>query len=209
MKLPLSFYQRDTKKVAKELLGKRLCHKLPNGKILSGIIVETEAYLGVDDPACHTWKGKRTDRVHSMYLAGGHAYIYMIYGMYFCLNVVTKGEEEPEAVLIRAVMPLDGFLPTGGQIKPKRAVKRLGSETKIANGPGKLCRAFHIDRSLDGTSLRSKELWIEEVSDITKELGLGNFKITAKPRVGVDYAGKAAKWPLRFYVKDSAYISKK
>ncbi len=173
-KLSLSFYRQDTTALARGLLGKRLV-RVWRGKRLSGLIVETEAYLGVKDPAAHTWKGRRTERVESMYLPGGHAYVYMIYGMHHCLNVVAMKAGEPEAVLIRA-------------IKPEENVKGR------TDGPGRLCKALHISKRLDGADLRGPIIFIEQTGrgPTKEEIGVG-------PRIGVDYAGEAAKWPLRFF----------
>lgn len=184
--LPLTFYQRDTTTVAKELLGKQLFH-LQNGILTSGIIVETEAYLGLKDPACHTYKGRQTDRVKSMYKDGGHSYVYFIYGMHFCFNVVTQDTSRPEAVLIRALIPMDGV----AAMKKRR---QSGAEKNLCSGPAKLCEALAIDRSCDGLSLLGPQIWIEEhipYHEIKK-------KVISTPRIGVDYAGKAKNWPLRF-----------
>ena len=107
-KLPLDFYRQKTAVVAKKLLGKTLVH-IVNGQRISGIITETEAYLGTTDRACHTFGDRRTTRTEAMYLPGGHSYVYFIYGMYNCFNVVTRDEKSPEAVLIRALEPVDGI----------------------------------------------------------------------------------------------------
>ncbi len=185
--LPVSFYQRETTLVAKDLLGKILCYEQSPGQIYRGRIVETEAYLGIDDPACHTYKGRRTDRVRSMYLPGGHAYIYLIYGIHNCLNVVTRDEEHPEAVLLRALEP----------------IQPLQMST---NGPGKLCKALGLTRAQDGLPLFQKKspLWIEE-----DDFRIKTSQIVKAPRVGVEYAKEAALWPLRFFVKDNPYVSRK
>lgn len=195
-KLSPQFYNRNTKKVARDLLGKRLVH-IYKGKRLSGIIVETEAYLGVIDPAAHTYKGRRTPRTEVMWGEGGHAYIYFIYGMHFCINAVTLSHGRPEAVLIRAVECDNGL----AQIKKLR---QISIKKNLANGPGKLCQALHLTRKENGLSLRSKSLFIEDVG--TK---IPHNQICIKPRIGVDYAGHAAKWPLRFYIRNNIYISKK
>jgi DNA-3-methyladenine glycosylase len=184
--LPPEFFRRRTDSLARALLGKRLV-RVSRGRRLSGLIVETEAYLGARDPACHTWQNRRTERVSSMYLAGGHAYVYMIYGMHHCFNVVARGEGEPEAVLIRALDP------------DSEALGRT-------DGPGRLCRALKIDRRLDGAALwRAEEIiFIEEagLSPRREEIGIG-------PRIGVDYAGDAAAWPLRFFWRGNPHVSRK
>lgn len=185
--LPLSFYRRPTETVARDLLGCTLVHVV-GGRRISGRITETEAYLGIDDRACHTFGGRRTERVKSMYLEGGHAYVYFIYGVHFCFNVVTRSCDEPEAVLVRAIEPLEG-------IQAMRKRRKVKSDRDLTNGPGKLCLALGIDRSCDGLLLTAGELFIEPglraiVSD----------EIRASTRVGVDYAKEAAKWPLRFRI---------
>nr|BFD64676.1 DNA-3-methyladenine glycosylase [Bdellovibrio sp. HM001] len=192
MILPQEFYFEDTTSVAQSLLGKVLNIRTDHG-IQSARIIETEAYLGVEDPACHTFGDRRTERTRSMYLDGGHAYIYMIYGMYYCLNFVTRTHEHPEAVLIRAVQPLPA-LPD---------VKKKDIKT---NGPGKLCKFYGIDRKEDGVKLwkKSSPLYVSE--DAFK---VSSKSIVSRPRIGVDYAGEAARWTLRFYLKDHPFISKK
>ncbi len=195
--LSQEFFRRDTTTVARELLGKILCHKSVDGKILKGKIVETEAYLGIKDPAAHSFGDRRTQRTQSMYLDGGHSYIYLIYGMYFCLNVVTRKTDEPEAVLIRAIEPMPR--------PPTQAVAPKLSKVKIeTNGPGKLCRYLGLTKQHDGLPLwdKSKGLWILDDEPVPKA------EIVDKPRVGVDYAGEAALWPLRFYLAKSPYVSK-
>lgn len=185
-KLPPEFYFQKTQKLAKDLLGKRLV-RVYRGRRRSGIIVETEAYLGAEDAACHTWKNRRTERVGSMYLDGGHSYVYMIYGMHNCFNVVARRAEQPEAVLIRALDPDPGAA----------AAERM-------DGPGRLCKALKIDRSLDGKPLTGEIIFIEEagLAPLKEEVGAG-------PRIGVDYAGEAAFWPLRFYWRCNPHLSRK
>lgn len=175
--------------MARELLGKKLFHNV-NGEVTSGLIIETEAYLGISDPACHTFNGRRTSRVESMYKVGGYSYVYLIYGLHCCFNIVTQDEKKPEAVLIRALFPDKGL-----EIMKQR--RRIEDENKIKNlcsGPGKLCEAMRIDRKEDGLLLTGSKLWITE--------GLPFLKIKPQiesgPRVGVDYAGDAKNWPLRF-----------
>ncbi len=183
-KLPLSFYKQDTTSLAQALLGKRLV-RMWRGKRLSGIIVETEAYLGAKDRAAHTWNGRATKRVQSMYLPGGHAYVYQIYGLHYCLNVVAKERGEPEAVLIRA-------------LAPDSAVKGKTS------GPGLLCKSLHIDKALDGADLRGETIFIEQPALIRDKEEIGT-----SARIGVDYAGEAASWPLRFFRKGCPHLSRK
>lgn len=186
-KLSAKFYRRDTTAVARELLGCRLVH-IVNGQRISGRIIETEAYLGVTDRACHSYGGRKTERVKSLYLAGGHAYVYFIYGMHFCFNVVTRKRGEPEAVLIRALAPEQG-LP---EMRRRRRIKK---DRDLANGPGKLCQALGIDRACDGLDLTGDNLFIEKGFVDEAE------SLVISARVGVDYAGEAATWPLRFELK--------
>jgi DNA-3-methyladenine glycosylase len=178
------FYDRDTVTVARELLGKRLV-RVWRGKRLSGLIVETEAYLGPTDAAAHVFGGRRTERVRSMYLAGGHAYVYFVYGMHYCLNVVTKKAGQPEAVLIRALEPEPGV-------------------AERTDGPGRLCKALRIDRRLDGASLAGPIIFIERSGRAPAEEEIGSG-----PRIGVDYAGDAAAWPLRFTWKGHPHLSRR
>lgn len=192
MILSQDFYFQDTKTVAKELLGKILHIKIGTRE-QKARIVETEAYLGIDDPACHTFNGRNTPRVRSMYLDGGHSYVYLIYGMYYCLNVVTRTSEFPEAVLIRGVEPLEA----APQLMKKKDFK--------TNGPGKLCKHYGITKDHDGLRLwkKNSELFISDDSHEVKKRG-----IISVPRIGVDYAGEAALWPLRFYLKDNLFVSR-
>jgi DNA-3-methyladenine glycosylase len=179
-KLPRLFYDRDTILVARELLGKFLVHVV-EGVEHVGKIVETEAYLGPHDLAAHSSKGK-TERTKIMFGPPGHAYVYLIYGIYNCMNVVTEREGHASAVLLRAVEP----------------VKNLAGRTQ---GPGLLCRAMQIDRRLNGDDLLSDNFFIAE-SEAEK------FSIVKGPRIGVDYAKHWAKRHLRFYIKGNAFVSK-
>lgn len=179
-RLPKEFFLQDTIEVAVQLLGKELVHVHPDGRRLSGIITETEAYLGADDPACHSFGYRRTDRTRILYQPGGLAYIYFIYGMHHCLNVVTRPAEEPEAVLIRGLHPLRGLDP--------------GIKT---DGPGKLCRALGLSRDQNGLDLRGDQLYLSENTTFSDE------EIESSPRVGIDYAEDAIEWPLRFRVRTS------
>ena len=180
-KLPREFYDRDTELVARELLGKHLVH-VSGGVERIGRIVETEAYLGPHDLAAHSARG-RTARTEVMFGPPGHVYVYMIYGMHFCMNVVTQREGLASAVLLRALEP----------------VKNL--ETR-AKGPGLLCRAMHIDKRHNGQDLVSEHLYIAEPADARR------FTIVKRPRVGVDYAKHWARRLLRFYIKGNAHISR-
>jgi DNA-3-methyladenine glycosylase len=180
--LPKAFYDRDAEAVARALLGKRLVRRV-EGETRIGRIVETEAYMGPSDLAAHSSKG-RTPRTEVMYGPPGHAYVYLIYGMYHCLNVVTGPGELASAVLIRALEPVANL-------------------TAPANGPGRLCRAFEIDRRLNGHDLALGELRIEEPEEPE-----GEPEIVSRPRIGVAYAGEWALKPLRFYIAGNRWISR-
>jgi DNA-3-methyladenine glycosylase len=185
--LDRKFYGRDTLKVAGALLGKKLVRQI-DGHELSGMIVETEAYCGQADSACHAYRGK-TNRNAVMFGEPGHAYVYFTYGMHYMLNLVTEDAENPCAVLIRAVVPLAGVV----EMEARR--KRKGAD--LSNGPAKLCQAFGIDKSLNGWDLTcGKELWAEDYRMIPAK------SIIATPRIGIDYARKEHKEaPWRFVYK--------
>lgn len=201
MKLDRNFYNRDTLVVAKELLGKILVHKI-NGKLLSGMIVETEAYLGVNDKAAHAYGGRRTKRVETMYGPPGRAYVYIIYGMYNCLNTITREEGVSQGVLIRGIEPIEGL----DYMALNRFNKPLEELTKnqiknLTNGPGKLCQAMMIDRSLDKEDLCGERLYIEKGID-------RNFDIVEAKRIGIDYAEEARDFLYRFYIEGNPNVSK-
>ena len=189
------FYLRDTKKIAKELLGKTLVHRV-GGKRLAGRIVETEAYLGAKDLAAHSFGGLRTARTQTMFMTGGHAYVYLIYGMHCCFNVVTKAAGIPEAVLVRALEPLEGI----EIMRTNRPTAK--KDVDLTSGPGKLCAALGITREHDALILTGKELFIEDAPLLKRGA------IIASKRIGVDYAEHAADWPLRFSVLANPYVSK-
>ena len=193
-RLRQDFYQRDTLTVARELLGKRLV-RLVDEHRLSGLIVEVEAYIGEDDAACHAACG-RTPRNEVMYGPPGHAYVYFVYGMHYCLNTVTEEEGFPTAVLIRAVEPLEGLKIMGRHRpgKPDRA---------LTNGPAKLCQAMAIDRSFNGVNLCTNEiLFIEESRIVAQE------EIGASPRIGIKADELARSVPWRFYLKSNDFVSR-
>ena len=182
-KLPRNFYDRDTVLVARELLGAHLVH-LQDGLERVGRIVEVEAYLGPEDRAAHSAKGL-TARNRTMFGPPGHAYVYMIYGMHFCMNVVTEGPGHGSAVLLRALEP----------------VRNLVGRTQ---GPGLLCKAMPSDRAMDGHDLLSDELFIAEPRTVTPPSSIARAK-----RIGVDYAGAWSRRLLRFYLKGSAFVSRR
>ena len=192
IKLPRSFYSRSTLDVANDLLGKVLIRRLGRRK-LAGRIVETEAYVGPHDLACHASKG-HTPRTAVMFGPAGFAYVYMIYGFYFCLNVVTEPEGYPAAVLIRAVEPLEGV------DLMKKLRRHPVRHTNIASGPGKLCMAMSVDKQLNGADLLGTTIWIEDRN-------IDRGAILTSPRVGVDYAGEYKDKPWRFFVDGSPHVS--
>jgi len=188
-KLEQDFYNRPTLDVAKDLLGKKLV-RVWRGKELSGTISEVEAYIGEDDPACHAARGK-TLRNEVMFGVPGHAYVYFIYGMYFCLNVVTEREGFPAAVLLRGIIPDAG---ESDMIKNRtRSGKKPPKITDIANGPGKLCEAMRIDKKLNGTDLAGAELFICDAPLVPQK------QIETTPRIGIP-VGKDKLW--RFVLRE-------
>ena len=194
-KLPRDFYQGDTVAIARALLGCVLWRKRGRD-LLSARIVETEAYLGANDAASHARRGLRSARNESMYLEGGHAYVYFTYGMHYCMNVVTQEADIAEAVLLRAAQPLRGI-----DSMRKRRIKAK-RDVDLMNGPGKLCQALDIDRALDGTSLDSNKLWLTG-----RDIDVSDDDIAVSPRIGIDNSGDAAAWPLRFFLRGNPYVS--
>ncbi len=157
-------------------------------------LTEVEAYLGIDDPACHTWGGLRTPRNETMWGEAGHAYVYLVYGLHHCLNVVTVGPDRPEAVLIRG-----GTVESGREIVHGRRGPRVG-ERSLTDGPGKLCQALAVTRADDGVDLCSPASTLRICDDGT---AVPEGRVRRLPRVGVDYAGEAASWPLRLVTSRS------
>jgi DNA-3-methyladenine glycosylase len=192
LKVSRPFYQQPTVEVARQLLGKYLVRKHSDGKTV-GRIVETEAYVGPKDLACHAARG-RTARTEIMFGPAGHAYVYFIYGMYHCLNLVTEAVDHPSAVLIRALEPVEGI----ALMKARRSTEL---ERNLASGPGKLCEAFAIDKSLNGADVTGNVLYIEDRGEPAP-------KILATPRIGVDYAGKWKDKPWRFLMRGNEFVSK-
>ena len=192
MKLDRKFYLRDGLTVAKDLIGKKLVHNSAEG-LTAGIIVEVEAYLGKIDAAAHSFKG-RTARTEITFGEGGFAYIYLIYGKNICMNVVANAAEIPDAVLIRALQPVDGV-----NLMIRRRHKNNLRE--LCNGPGKLTQAMAITKNHYGADLCGDELFIETAEDFQPE-------IVATPRINIDYAGDAANFLWRFIQKNNRYVSK-
>ncbi|MDR2529892.1 MAG: DNA-3-methyladenine glycosylase [Synergistaceae bacterium] len=198
--LSRAFYQKSAITLARALLGKELVHVHATGTV-SGVIVETEAYAGREDAACHSYKRKAPragHRTNVMFGTGGYAYVYLIYGMYDCFNVVANAEGEPEAVLIRALEPHEG-------LDVMRRRRRTVNAKKLCGGPGRLCMALDITRRHYGVDLCVADggdaLFIAEGETIP------DSRILATPRINVAYAGEASLYPYRFVVKDSAFLS--
>lgn len=189
--LPRSFYDRETEVVARELLGTVLECETGDG-VASGTIVETEAYLGEHDLACHAAAG-RTARTEHLYGPPGISYVYFIYGMYWCFNAVTRAEGEPSAVLVRALEPLEG-LPLMHKRRP-----RIKKDVELTNGPGKLCTALGITGAMTGKSLQRKPIVIREGAAVADK----DVEVTA--RIGIT---KSADWPLRYIVRGNKHVSR-
>jgi DNA-3-methyladenine glycosylase len=192
-----SFYQKDTITVARELLGKNLVHESKEGTTI-GRIVETEAYRGPEDHAAHSSGGRRTARNEVMYGHKGHAYVYFIYGLYYCFNITAGNVPgKPEAVLIRAIEPIAG---------EEIMAKRRGQQVKVANltnGPSKLCRAMGLSKAQNKTDLTAPPVYIKD-SPIVPQ-----YDIVETTRVGVDYSGEWKNMPWRFYIRDNRFVSVK
>jgi DNA-3-methyladenine glycosylase len=182
-KLPRAFYARDTREVAADLIGMHLVHAAPRGLRIARI-VETEAYQGPEDLAAHSARGRRTARTEVMFGAPGHAYVYLIYGFWNCINVVTREAGVPHAVLLRAAEPVRGFRGKSW-------------------GPGLLAQALQIDRRLDGADLCGQRLWIARPTLWSAD----RSHLRSAARIGVDYAGSWARRPWRFFDRDSPYVS--
>ncbi len=194
-KLHSPFYLQDTITVARSLLGCVLWRRL-DGELLGGRLVEVEAYLGANDPASHARRGLRSPRNESMYLDGGHAYVYFTYGMHWCVNVVTQEADIAEAVLLRAAEPVAGI--ESMRLRRPKAKRDLD----LMNGPAKLCSAMAIDRALDGISLGGDTLFLTK-----RVVAIDDDDIAVSPRIGIDNSGDARYWPLRFYLRGNPYVS--
>lgn len=196
MKLPETFYKRkNVVKIACELLGKGLFTKVDK-IITGGIIVETEAYSW-KERGCHAFGGKMTGRNEIMFGKGGHAYVYLCYGMHNLFNVVTNIEGTADAVLVRALEPTVGVK----EMEIRRG--KLKNSYHLTSGPGKLTKALGIDRTFNGKYLLNTDVWIEDLGFIVK-----NKDIIASKRIGIDYAGEDAALPWRFTIKENKWISK-
>ena len=188
------FFRQDTVELARKLLGCLLIHRTPDG-VAGGMIVETEAYIGAIDKACHAYRN-RSERTEIMYHDGGYAYVYFIYGMHHCFNVVTGPEGEGNAVLIRALEPVIGL----ELMQRRRNTKTLQN---LCSGPGKVCLALDITKNEYGLDLCNADSPLH----LIQYRHIPDAKIVASPRINVAYAEEAAAWPWRFYVKENPYVS--
>lgn len=195
-KVARSFYERDNVvQIAQDLLGKVLCTNI-NGVYTSGIIVETEAYNGRTDKACHSHIHGKTDRTKIMFGEAGFAYVYLCYGIHHLFNVVTNKSGLADAVLIRGVEPLEGIK----HILSRRNKTKI--ERSVGGGPGIVSQALGISTSNYGLDLLGNVIWIED-----RDIVISKSKIISSPRVGVDYAGEDAKLPWRFRIKENRFTS--
>ncbi len=189
-----SFFRQDTVELARKLLGMLLVRRTNEG-VAAGMIVETEAYVGAIDKACHAWQN-RSERTEIMYHDGGYAYVYFIYGMHHCFNVVTGPEGEGNAVLIRALEPVIGL----DQMCKRRQTVQLQN---LCSGPGKVCQALGITKNEYGLDLCKADSPLQ----LIKYRHIPKARIEVSPRINVAYAEEAAAWPWRFYVKGNPYVS--
>lgn len=191
------FTDLDVVTLSKRLLG---CHlnTLVDGKITSGRIVETEAYRGRDDKACHAFNYKRTKRTETMFMEGGHAYVYLCYGIHNLFNIVVNVEGEPDAILIRALEPIEGV----NEMLLRRKINKI--KPQLTAGPGVLSKAMGIDKSMNNVDLTAIDspVWIELKEPIEAD------NIISGPRIGINYAEECVEWPWRFCIKNNDYLSR-
>ncbi|WP_405352307.1 DNA-3-methyladenine glycosylase [Nonlabens sp. Asnod3-H03] len=198
-KLTISYYQHnDVVELSQDLIGKKIVSNI-NGELTSGIITETEAYRGYDDKACHAHLGRFTDRAKVMYEPGGVAYVYLCYGIHHLFNIITNTDGNADAILIRAVEPVEGI----DIMLKRRGKKKL--DKILTSGPGNFSKAFALDKSFYGADLTGDEVWIEK-SDL---LRFRESDIISTTRIGIDYAGEDKNLPWRFYLNTSDYISRR
>ncbi len=190
------FYLRNALEVAQDLLGTVLVHETEEGKVRARI-VEVEAYIGSEDAASHAYKNRNTARTAVQFGPGGYAYVYLIYGMHYCMNIVTNHAQKPEAVLLRALEPLEGI-----EIMKKR--RNTDNIYNLCGGPGKLCAAMKIDRTCYGMDLCNSNLYLEY-----GQIPIGKDQIRATRRINVDYAGEAREYLWRYIVEGNPFISVK
>lgn len=211
-RLGRSFFSRDGITVAKELLGKILVHETEAGTV-RGIITEVESYMGEEDKGSHTYGGKRTERTEPMYHAGGTSYVYLIYGMYSCMNIAAMTEGTPQAVLLRSVIPADresrermtGLREADAERRRRKKEAKTGKKPSwgkhLADGPGKLCIAMGITRADNDVDMTESDSFY-----VTEGISVKEDEIHAAKRIGIDYAEEAADYLWRFYIEERAMI---
>ena len=209
-RLPAEFYEREKHDLALALLGRDLVRRY-DGRLFAGRIVEVEVYGGPHDPACHADSGEPTERTRAMFGPPGQAYVYQIYGMYHCLNVVAPAEQKAAAILIRALEPLtelETMASNRGLSEKYDAEMTLSVRKNLLSGPGKLCQAMQIDGDLDERSLQSDQLWIAPGEPILQTAG--ETAIESSPRIGLnpETVGEAAEWRWRYVDTRSAFLSR-
>ena len=198
MKLPKSFYTRpDVVQVAQELLGKYLFTNI-NGILTGGMIVETEAYSGENDQACHAHLNRRTRRTDIMYHEGGVAYVYLVYGIYHLFNIITNQQDRADAVLVRAIAPEEGI----AEMLLRRNMQAV--KPNLTAGPGVMSIALGINKKLYGADLTGDTVWLED-----RGIPIASAHIATGPRIGIDYAGEDAQLPWRFWLKGNKWVSRK
>ncbi len=192
--LPRGFYLREATEVAPALLGKLLVRRTGAG-VSAGVIVETEAYIGSRDKGAHSYPNKRTERTEVQFGPGGYAYVYTIYGMHTCFNVVVNVPQEPEVVLVRALRPVEGL---------ELMAKRRGTTdpAELCSGPAKLCQAMDITRAQYGCDLLGGELYIRDFEPVPPQ------EILVSPRINIDYAQECRDYPWRYFIKGEPWVSK-
>ncbi|MEO7539471.1 MAG: DNA-3-methyladenine glycosylase [Pyrinomonadaceae bacterium] len=191
------FYLReDTLAIARDLLGKLIVVPDETGRSVSGMIIETEAYLGETDRAAHTYGGRRTARTEAAYALGGHVYVFFVYGMYNQLNVVCGPVDHPHVVLLRGVEPVEG-------IDTMRKRRGDMKDKNLTSGPGKLCIALGITKALNRADLMEDLIWLEHYRSFTVD------EIAVGKRIGIDYSGEDVENPWRFWVRGNGLVSRK
>lgn len=188
---------------AQKLLGKYIVRRLPSGELLAGRITETEAYVGRCDKACHAYNYRRTERTSILFGTPGHAYIYLIYGMYHCLNFVTEPEGEPAAVLLRGIEPVAG-IDTIRRLRFGDAPMTAYRKKHFLDGPGKVCQGLALTRRENGLDLTDDTLFLcdtPEDAGLPSPPALPRERLCAGPRIGVDYAEEAKDFPWRFWLE--------
>lgn len=202
-KLSRKFYNRTSLDLAQDLLGKYLVHTV-NGIELVGKIVETEAYMGPIDKAAHSYNNRRTKRTEVMFGPPGYAYVYVIYGMYFCMNIVANKVDTPQAVLIRALEPVAN-IEKMAELRYQKSLLTCSNKeiSNLTNGPGKLCKAFNITKLENGIDLCKGSFFLFQSHEKPE------FEVVSTTRVGIDYAEEAVLYPWRFYIKGNRFVSRK